>query len=92
MITVYDTDTVQDHLVPLKEVLIFPFNHKRNFLADFWSQAWLSGARDWTDAQREAYANDLTRPQLVAVTDNLNESKGKIVCVLFWCSLFNSVR
>ncbi|KAA1474911.1 hypothetical protein DENSPDRAFT_931988 [Dentipellis sp. KUC8613] len=39
-------------------------------------EAWLSGARDWTAAQREAYANDLTRPQLLAVTDNLNESKG----------------
>ncbi|PPR04758.1 hypothetical protein CVT24_007113 [Panaeolus cyanescens] len=39
-------------------------------------EAWLSGARDWTNATREAFANDLTRPQLVAVTDNLNESKG----------------
>ncbi|KAG6843915.1 hypothetical protein H0H93_016821, partial [Arthromyces matolae] len=39
-------------------------------------EAWISGARDWTTAQREAFANDLTRPQLVAVTDNLNESKG----------------
>ncbi|KAI0791317.1 hypothetical protein C8Q75DRAFT_72047 [Abortiporus biennis] len=39
-------------------------------------EAWLSGARDWTAAQREAFANDLTRPQLVAVTDNLNQSKG----------------
>ncbi|KAJ7213950.1 hypothetical protein GGX14DRAFT_444691 [Mycena pura] len=39
-------------------------------------EAWLSGARDWTPAQREAFANDLTRPQLVAITDNLNESKG----------------
>jgi len=39
-------------------------------------EAWVSGARDWTDAQREAFANDLTRPQLVAVTDNLNQSKG----------------
>lgn len=39
-------------------------------------EAWVSGARDWTDAQREALANDLTRPQLVAVTDNLNQSKG----------------
>lgn len=39
-------------------------------------QAWLSGARNWTPAQREAFANDLTRPQLVAVTDNLNDSKG----------------
>ncbi|EDQ99674.1 uncharacterized protein LACBIDRAFT_256021 [Laccaria bicolor S238N-H82] len=39
-------------------------------------EAWISGARDWTDAQREAFTNDLTRPQLVAVTDNLNQSKG----------------
>jgi len=39
-------------------------------------EAWISGARDWTAAQREALANDLTRPQLLAVTDNVNESKG----------------
>jgi hypothetical protein len=39
-------------------------------------EAWISGARSWTAAQREAFANDLTRPQLVAITDNLNESKG----------------
>ncbi|KAJ7274112.1 hypothetical protein C8J57DRAFT_1314683 [Mycena rebaudengoi] len=39
-------------------------------------EAWVSGARTWTNAQRESFANDLTRPQLVAVTDNLNQSKG----------------
>lgn len=39
-------------------------------------QAWVSGARLWTNVQREAFANDLTRPQLIAVTDNLNQSKG----------------
>ncbi|TFK51402.1 hypothetical protein OE88DRAFT_1718855 [Heliocybe sulcata] len=39
-------------------------------------EAWISGARSWTAARRESFANDLTRPQLVAVTDNLNESKG----------------
>ncbi|KAJ8093117.1 hypothetical protein PM082_020602 [Marasmius tenuissimus] len=39
-------------------------------------EAWVSGARLWTDAQRQAFANDLTRPQLVAVTDSLNQSKG----------------
>jgi len=39
-------------------------------------EAWVSGARSWTTTQREAFANDLTRPQLVAVTDNLNQSKG----------------
>lgn len=38
--------------------------------------AWRSGAADWTDAQREAFANDLASPQLWAVTDNVNQSKG----------------
>jgi hypothetical protein len=31
-------------------------------------EAWVSGARSWTTARREALANDLTRPQLLAVT------------------------
>lgn len=35
-----------------------------------------SGANAWTTAQREAFANDVTRPQLWAVTDNVNQSKG----------------
>lgn len=39
-------------------------------------EAWVSGAKSWTAARREAFANDLTRPQLIAVTDNLNQSKG----------------
>ncbi|WP_431039102.1 HNH endonuclease family protein [Streptomyces sp. P6-2-1] len=40
------------------------------------AEAWRSGASSWTTAQRQALANDLTRPQLVAVTDNVNQSKG----------------
>ncbi|MFD8692426.1 HNH endonuclease family protein [Streptomyces sp. NPDC059651] len=40
------------------------------------AEAWRSGASGWTTAQRQAYANDLTRPQLIAVTDNVNQSKG----------------
>ncbi|KAF8632731.1 hypothetical protein AX17_004768 [Amanita inopinata Kibby_2008] len=32
-------------------------------------EAWVSGADLWTTSQRQAFANDLTRPQLVAVTD-----------------------
>ncbi|MCX4772837.1 HNH endonuclease family protein [Streptomyces sp. NBC_01260] len=40
------------------------------------AEAWRSGAAGWTTAQRQAYANDLTRPQLIAVTDNVNQSKG----------------
>ncbi|WP_183095325.1 HNH endonuclease family protein [Nocardioides stalactiti] len=41
------------------------------------AEAWDSGARTWTAAQREAYANDLgdTR-SLVGVTDSVNTSKG----------------
>lgn len=40
------------------------------------SEAWKSGANGWTTSQREGFANDLTRPQLIAVTDNVNQSKG----------------
>lgn len=40
------------------------------------AEAWDSGARNWTAAQRESYANDLGDPRpLVAVTDNVNQSK-----------------
>lgn len=40
------------------------------------SEAWASGAWAWTTAQRQAYANDLGGPELWAVTDNVNQSKG----------------
>ncbi|MFC0548268.1 HNH endonuclease family protein [Kutzneria chonburiensis] len=40
------------------------------------AEAWRSGASSWTDAKRQQYANDLTDPQLIAVTDNVNQSKG----------------
>ncbi|KAF9733263.1 hypothetical protein PMIN02_011256 [Paraphaeosphaeria minitans] len=40
------------------------------------SNAWKSGASAWTTAQRQAFANDLTNPQLAAVTDSVNSSKG----------------
>ncbi|MGC5342693.1 HNH endonuclease family protein [Streptomyces sp. DT171] len=39
------------------------------------AEAWRSGASGWTNTQRQAYANDLTRPQLIAVTDNVNQAK-----------------
>jgi hypothetical protein len=40
------------------------------------AEAWDSGASEWTASQRRSYANDLSdgRP-LVAVTDNVNQSK-----------------
>jgi hypothetical protein len=40
------------------------------------AEAWRSGASAWTTSRRQSYANDLTRPQLIAVTDNVNQSKG----------------
>ncbi|MDG4862085.1 HNH endonuclease family protein [Streptomyces sp. T-3] len=40
------------------------------------SEAWKSGASSWTTAKRQGFANDLTQPQLIAVTDNVNQSKG----------------
>ncbi|KAL4904352.1 hypothetical protein BDW74DRAFT_29766 [Aspergillus multicolor] len=39
------------------------------------SNAWNSGASEWTTDEREAFANDLTIPQLLAVTDNVNQAK-----------------
>lgn len=40
------------------------------------AEAWDSGAWAWSDAQRQAYANDLDLDAaLVAVTDNVNQSK-----------------
>ncbi|MGR6970147.1 HNH endonuclease family protein [Streptomyces cynarae] len=40
------------------------------------AEAWDSGASKWTTSQRQAFANDITRPQLLAVTDNVNQAKG----------------
>ncbi|PQE28804.1 secreted protein [Rutstroemia sp. NJR-2017a WRK4] len=57
------------------------------------SNAWKSGASAWTTAQRQAFANDVTNPQLLAVTDNVNESKGdsgpedwKPSLTSYWCT------
>jgi hypothetical protein len=40
------------------------------------AEAWRSGAGSWTTSRRQSFANDLSRPQLIAVTDNVNQSKG----------------
>ncbi|OKJ03334.1 HNH endonuclease family protein [Kitasatospora sp. CB01950] len=40
------------------------------------AEAWDSGASAWTTAQRQAFANDVTRPQLLAVSASTNRSKG----------------
>jgi hypothetical protein len=38
--------------------------------------AWQSGAASWSDDKREQFANDLTRPQLLAVDSSDNRIKG----------------
>ena len=40
------------------------------------ADAWRSGASKWTDEQRSQFANDLTRPQLLAVSASSNRAKG----------------
>ncbi|MFC0600868.1 HNH endonuclease family protein [Streptomyces palmae] len=40
------------------------------------AEAWRSGASSWTTSRRQDFANDLTHSQLIAVTDNVNQSKG----------------
>jgi hypothetical protein len=60
----YDGETVSDpHELDIDHVVP---------LAD----AWRTGAAGWTDAKREQFANDLTRPQLIAVTASTNRAKG----------------
>jgi hypothetical protein len=40
------------------------------------AEAWRSGASGWTTSRRQSFANDLSDPQLIAVTDNVNQAKG----------------
>ncbi|MBL0886125.1 HNH endonuclease [Myceligenerans sp. I2] len=39
------------------------------------AEAWDSGANSWTTSRRQAFANDLDGPQLIAVTREINSSK-----------------
>jgi hypothetical protein len=57
------------------------------------ANAWRSGASSWTTATRQQLANDLSAPQLLAVTDNVNQSKGdrgpeswKPPLTSYWCT------
>jgi hypothetical protein len=40
------------------------------------AEAWRSGANSWTTSKRQAFANDLNYPQLIAITDDVNQAKG----------------
>lgn len=57
------------------------------------ANAWRTGASSWTTAKRQQFANDLSNPQLIAVTDNVNQSKGdqspatwKPPRTAYWCT------
>ncbi|WP_420848815.1 HNH endonuclease family protein [Prauserella marina] len=57
------------------------------------ANAYRTGADEWTTAQREQFANDLTDAQLIAVTDNVNQEKGdqspeawKPPAESYWCT------
>lgn len=57
------------------------------------ANAWRTGASSWTTAKRRQFANDLTIPQLLAVTDNINQAKGdqspatwKPPLTGYWCT------
>jgi len=57
------------------------------------SNAWRTGASGWTQARRTQFANDLSNPQLIAVTDNVNSAKGdqtpatwKPPRTTYWCT------
>ncbi|MGA6171358.1 HNH endonuclease family protein [Streptomyces sp. NPDC012600] len=56
-----------------------PFTEARDLDIDHMvplANAWRSGARTWTQDKRKEFANDLTRPQLLAVSASSNRSKG----------------
>ncbi|WP_066366546.1 HNH endonuclease family protein [Herbidospora mongoliensis] len=40
------------------------------------ANAWISGAWRWSPARRHAFAHDLTRPELIAVSESANLAKG----------------
>ncbi|MFI9811081.1 HNH endonuclease family protein [Saccharothrix variisporea] len=57
------------------------------------AEAWRSGASSWSTSRRQSFANDLNGPQLIAVTDNVNQAKGdqdpalwKPPLTSYWCT------
>ncbi|KAL1840384.1 hypothetical protein VTJ49DRAFT_510 [Mycothermus thermophilus] len=59
--------------------------------------AWISGANTWTSSKRTQFANDISLPQLWAVTDDVNQAKGdkspdlwKPPLTSFWCTYAKS--
>lgn len=61
------------------------------------ANAWRSGANTWTQEKREAFANDLVHPQLLAVSAVSNRSKGdqgpdewQPPARMYWCAYARS--
>jgi len=61
------------------------------------ANAWRSGADQWTDARRKAFANDLISPELIAVSQSSNRSKGdqspdqwRPTNIRYWCTYARS--
>ncbi|MEU4577795.1 HNH endonuclease family protein [Nonomuraea sp. NPDC023979] len=57
------------------------------------ANAWRSGADSWSPERRRAFANDLTRPELVVVSESVNLDKGGRTPVTwrpprtaYWCT------
>lgn len=55
--------------------------------------AWRTGASGWTSERRQQFANDRSGPQLIAVTDNVNQAKSdqtpatwKPPLTSYWCT------
>lgn len=70
------SDVDIDHVVPLSNAWKVSSDHLTKLTARDINESWQSGASSWTKADRQAFANDLKNPQLLAVTDNVNSSKG----------------
>lgn len=68
------SDVDIDHMVPLSNAWKVSSPRLSSSLSVLTS--FQSGASSWTTARRQAFANDLTNPQLLAVTDNVNQAKG----------------
>ena len=68
------SDVDIDHVVPLSNAWKVGRSAPGNIGSFLTSLQ--SGAASWTTSRRQSFANDLTNPQLIAVTDNVNQAKG----------------
>jgi hypothetical protein len=63
-------------MVPLKNAWIVRTPFRLQVFLQELTISCQSGASSWTTSKREQFANDVTRPQLWAVTDDVNSAKG----------------